>query len=141
MIDLTEMTEPVNRSFEERNICLIASAASDGMPDIAFKGSMMVYDNDHLAFWERAHGQTLRNLTENPHACVLYRNVERGQMWRFFGVAELYHDGPLREQIMRRTVQAELDRDPEGGGVAVLIRVDKVLGRGTSQEREGPGEG
>lgn len=137
MIDLTEMTEPVNSSFQERNICLIATAASNGMPDIAFKGSMMVYDQEHLAFWERALGQTLQNLTENPRACVLYRSVERGVMWRFFGDAELYRDGPVREQIMRRTVQAELERDPERNGVAVLIRVDKVLGRGMSQQREG----
>lgn len=137
MIDLTEMTEAVNSALAEGNVCLVASASSDGMPDIAFKGSVMVWDNDHLAFWERSKGQTLRNLEENPQACVLYRSRERGVAWKFFGAAMLHTEGGLRDQIMARTVEVELNRDPERTGVAVLIRVDRIAaGRNVLQQRE-----
>jgi hypothetical protein len=37
---------------------------------------------------------------------------------------------------MAKTIQAELDRDPERTGVAVLIRVDRVSGIGTNQTRD-----
>jgi predicted pyridoxine 5'-phosphate oxidase superfamily flavin-nucleotide-binding protein len=137
MIDLSEMAEPVNNALAEGNVCLVATASRSGMPDIAFKGSVMVFDQDHLAFWERSKGQTLQNLEENPQICVIYRSRERGVAWRFYGVTETHADGPVREQVMARTVQAELDRDPERTGVGVLVRVDRIVaGRNVIQARE-----
>lgn len=136
MIDLSEMAAFVNRAHEDGVPCLVATASKDGAPNLAFKGSLMVWDQDHLVFWERAHGETLTHLRENPRIAVVYRNAAAGKTWRFWGVAELHEDGPLREQIMQRTIQAELDRDPERKGVAVLIRVDRVAGRDVNQRRE-----
>jgi uncharacterized protein len=137
MIDLSEMAEAVNSALAEGNVCLVSSASRAGMPDIAFKGSVMVFDKDHLAFWERSKGQTLSNLEENPQACVLYRSRERGIAWKFFGAAELHPAGDVREQIMARTVEIELSRDPERTGVAVLIRVDRIVqGRNVLQARD-----
>jgi predicted pyridoxine 5'-phosphate oxidase superfamily flavin-nucleotide-binding protein len=137
MIDLGEMAEPLSAAIPEGNVCLVGSASASGMPDIAFKGSVMVFDKDHLAFWERSHGETLHNLEANPQACVLYRSRERGVAWRFFGQAELFREGDLRQQIMDRTVEIELSRDPERTGVAVLIRVDRIVaGRQVIQSRD-----
>jgi hypothetical protein len=135
MIDLTEMAEFVDRSGPDGFTMLIATASKDGAPDLSFKGSFMVWDKDHLAFWERAHGTTLANLEENPQAAVVYRNREAGKAWRFWGTAELLRSGEVREGIMARTFQPELDRDPERKGVAVLIKVNKV-GGSTNQVRE-----
>ena len=106
---------------------LIASASSQGMPDIAFKGSAMVFDADHVAYWERALGTTFQNLTENPAVCVLYRNPKTRTAWKMFGTAALHPAGEIRQQVMDRTIQLELDRDPERRGAAVLIRIDRVL--------------
>lgn len=106
---------------------IIASAGKNGMPDIAFKGSAMVFDADHVAFWERALGTTFNNLKENPGCCVLYRHAANRVAWKMFGEAQVLTDGPIRQQVMDRTVQFELDRDPERKGAAVLVRIDKVL--------------
>ncbi len=135
MIDLSEMAEYVDRAHDDGLTCLVATASIDGQPNLAFKGSVMVWDKDHLAFWERAHGVTLANLEENPRVALVYRNREAGKNWRFWGDAELLRDGEVREGIMGRTYQPELDRDPERKGVAVLIRVNKV-GGSTSQQRD-----
>jgi hypothetical protein len=137
MIDLSDMAEHVNTAQADGVPCLVGTATRDGRPDVAFKGSVMVWDRDHLAFWERSKGTTLANLRENPQVAVVYRNGAIGKAWRFFGVAELHESGPLREQIMGRTIQAELDRDPERTGVGVLIRVDRVASRDVNQRREG----
>ena len=137
MIDLAEMAEYVDRAQEDGLTCLVATASKDGQPNLAFKGSVMVWDKDHLAFWERAHGETLNHLRENPRIAAVYRNRAAGKAWRFWGVAELHEGGELRDKIMARTIQAELDRDPERKGVAVLIRVDRVAGSGVDQRRGG----
>lgn len=130
MIDLTaEMRELIDHAFEQGHYMLVATAGADGMPDVAFKGSLMAWDGEHLAFWERAHGTTLRNLEENPKMAALYRNGERRLMWRFFGEAVLHREGPVRDGVMARTVAAELDRDPERKGVAVVMRIDQVVER------------
>ena len=113
-----------------RKPVLVATASASGEPDIAFKGSVMVWDADHVAFWERAHGQTLRNLRENGRACLLYQDFETRTGWKLSGTVELLEDGELRQRIMDKTIQLELDRDPERKGVAVLIRVDRVMSRG-----------
>ena len=137
MIDLSEMAEYVDRAHEDGLTCLVATASIDGQPNLAFKGSVMVWDKDHLAFWERAHGETLNQLRENPRIAVVYRNRAAGKAWRFWGVTELHDSGEVRDKVMARTVQAELDRDPERKGVAVIIRVDRVAGSGVEQRREG----
>lgn len=127
-VELTqEMREAFENALTDGAPVLVASASAAGMPDIAFKGSAMVWDKDHLAFWERSRGQTMRNLEENGQACLLYRNAQARIGWKFFGQAEVLHDGPLRAEIMARTVQLELDRDPERKGAAVLIRIDRVV--------------
>ncbi len=137
-VELTdEMREAFANAVRDGAPVLIASASASGMPDIAFKGSAMVWDKDHVAFWERARGQTMRNMEENGQACLLYRNTQTRVAWKFFGKAEVLQSGPLREEIMARTVQFELDRDPDRNGAAVLIRIDRVLQAGQMlMERE-----
>src|SRR5712692_8623627 len=138
-IDLTTYAEAIAQALAEGTFCVLATAGEDGVPNIGLKGSVMVFDKDHLAYWERTRGKHLANLRGAPGAAVLYFNRERGKYVRFFGQAELYEDGSIREQVMERTVAAELDRDPERKGIAVLIRVDRVedpFGEGGQRREE-----
>ncbi len=135
-IQLTdEMRERINNALTEGNPVMVATASASGMPDLVFKGSMMVFDSERLAYWERALGTTLQNLKENPQVCVMYRNPQTRTFWKMFGVAELHASGQTREAVMGRTIQVELDRDPERKGVAVVIRVDRVLEAGKETMR------
>ena len=127
MISLTdEMAELLDSALADGYSCVVGTASKDGYPQISPKGSVMAYDSETLAYWERAKRSALENVGENPHVVVYYSNSEKRIRWRFHGDAAVYEDGPIREAVMARTVQAELDRDPERLGVAVLIRVDKI---------------
>jgi hypothetical protein len=42
----------------------------------------------------------------------------------------MHEDGPIRDQVMARTVKDELDKDPERKGAAVVIRLDKITTMG-----------
>ena len=132
-----EMRAAFETSIADAAPVIFASAGKDGMPDIAFKGSALVFDSEHVAFWERALGTTFKNLQENPGVCLLYRNMATRTVWKMFGKAEVLTEGPIRQQIMDRTIQLELDRDPERKGAGVLIRIDKVIALGqVVMERE-----
>src|SRR5713226_305255 len=75
-VELTEeMAQHVNNAFTNRIPCVLATASAEGAPDIGFKGSMMVFDGEHLAYWERTRGQHLANVERNPKVAVLYHNI------------------------------------------------------------------
>ena len=127
MIQLTdEMKELFDTALADGFACLVGTATKDGQPQISPKGSVMVFDDETLAYWERAKRSGLANLEENPKVVVYYSHPVKRIRWRFYGEASIHEAGPTREEVMSRTVQAELDRDPERLGVAVLIRVDQV---------------
>lgn len=140
MIEFTdEMKEAIAGAVADRVFVTIATASAAGTPDIAYKASMMIFDDDHLAFWERSLGQTYRNLLENPQCCLMFANFAKRQSWKFLGVAQVLTEGELRQQVMDRTIQYELDQDPERKGAAILIRVDTIKrGPQVIQERETP---
>ena len=125
-----QMADALKGALLSGRPALVATSGTSGMPDLAYKGSIMVLDQDHLAFWERAHGTTLSNLRENPQASLIYFNPQARLMWKFFGVSELLTSGARRMEVLSKSPQVELDRDPERKGVAVVIRVDKVFQAG-----------
>ena len=127
MIDLTdEMKESLHTAFSDGFTCVLGTVSKDGEPQISPKGSMMVFDKENLAYWERAKRSALENVGDNPNVVVYYYNLSNRLRWRFHGKATVYEDGAVRDEVMSKTIQAELDRDPERQGVAVLIKVEKI---------------
>ena len=131
MIKLVDqMRELIDNALANGCPCILATASPDGEPDIGFKGSMMVFDDESLAYWERTRRQHLKNVTVNPKVIVLFRDAKTKVGWRFHGVATVHDSGPVRDQVMARTVPAELEKDPERKGSAVVIRIEKVTNLG-----------
>lgn len=127
MIDISgEMQQLVDNALADGFCCVVGTASSDGRPQISMKGSVLVYDPGTLAYWERARRSALENVAANPHIVVFYRNPELRLTWRFHGTAEVIESGKVRDNVMARTVAAELDRDPERQGAAVLVHVERI---------------
>lgn len=126
MVMLTdEMSQIVNNAFPKYT-CLVATASKNGVPDVGFKGSVMVFDSDSLAYWERTRGTTLRNLEENPQIMVFVREPTARKGWRFRGNVQIHRDGETREEIWKRTIQHEKEQDPEKKGFGVIIKVQEI---------------
>lgn len=105
----------------------LVATAKDGQPDLALKGSLMVWDKDHLAWWERSKRETYDALATNPKVAVFVRNPTRDRRTiRFYGTARVVLDPELRERVWDRVLQIEKDTDKEKHGVAVIVRVDRV---------------
>ena len=127
MIAITsDMRELINSALADRAPCILGSVSGSGEPQISLKGSVMVYDDETLAYWERSRRSSFKNIAENPSVVIFYRNPEKRIMWRFHGTASIHESGPIRQEVMDRTIQAELDRDPERGGAAVLVKLDRI---------------
>ena len=128
MISITdEMRTEIDNALANGYPCILATASPVGEPDVGLRGSMMVFDDESLAYWERGKRTGLANMEVNPNVVVMYRNPRERKAWKFYGEATVYRDGALREQIMSRVVSAELDRDQERSGFAVIIRVNRIV--------------
>jgi len=127
---LDQMKEMIDPALANGCPCILATVSADGEPDIGYKGSMMVFDKESLAYLERTKRVHLKNLKENPKVVVLFRDAKTKVVWRFHGTATLHESGPIWEQGMARTVKEELDKDPERKGIIVQIHLDKITNMG-----------
>jgi hypothetical protein len=122
----------LNNAWVDGAPCLLATAGPDG-PNISPKGSLVVYDDDHLAYWERSRRQALQNLGHDKRVAVMYANfkaqrdgvLESGFL-RFYGTAELHESGPVREAIFQKLTPREQTHDGADKGIGVLIRIDRA---------------
>jgi hypothetical protein len=115
-------------------VCLVGTVLPNGFAQITPRGSTMVLDDEHLALWERGRGSTTENLKDGSKVAVYFRKpslrtegvLPLGGIARFYGTATLHRSGPAYEEVWRRLVQPEKDRDPEKKGFAVLIKVERA---------------
>jgi hypothetical protein len=112
--------------------CLVATQGADG-PNISVKGSMLVFDDEHLAYWERSKKQALDNLGHDKRVAVIYANFKAQRdgvldsgFLRFFGTAELHESGPMREAIFSKLTPREQTHDGADKGIGVLIRIERA---------------
>jgi uncharacterized protein len=116
------------------NVCLVAVVRPDGFPQVSPRGSTMVFDDEHLATWERGRGSTATTLANGTKVTVYFRKpplresglLPKGGIARFYGTAAVHRSGPVYEEVWRRLVQPEKDRDPEKKGFALLIAVERA---------------
>ena len=124
--------EHINTAFPA-NVCLVATVLPDGFAQVTPRGSTMVYDDEHLALWERGQGSTSAALADGTRVTVFFRKPQlresgllpRGGIARFYGTAKIHRTGPVYEEVWRRLVPPEKDRDPDRKGFAVLISVQR----------------
>jgi hypothetical protein len=127
------LREHINTAFPA-NVCLVATVLPNGFAQVSPRGSTMVFDDEHLALWERGKGSTNANLKDGTRVTVFLRKPQlrdsgllpKGGVARFYGIAEIHKSGPVYEEIWRRLIQPEKDRDPAKKGFGVLIKVERA---------------
>jgi hypothetical protein len=125
--------EPINSAFPA-NVVLIGTAMPDGFVQISPRGSVLVYDDETIAFWARGRGHTHENMSEGDKVTVFFRDPElrasgvlpRGGIARFYGTVTVHKDGPIREAVWERMIESERNADPDKKGYAVLIAVERA---------------
>ena len=126
--------ELINNALADNVPCLVGTVGADGYPSFGPKGSVLVLDDQTLAYWERSHRSSIANVRGNPKVMVYYRNpspeargkLPQGGAVRFYGRAEMHEQGALREKVRAQVVPVEIEKDPENKGIAVLVHVDKI---------------
>jgi hypothetical protein len=122
----------INNAWVDGYPCMLATTGKDG-PNISPKGSMVVYDDRHLAYWERSKKKALENLAHDRRVVVMYSNFKAQRdgildsgFLRFFGTAELHESGPIHDAIFAKLTKREQTHDGADTGIGVLVKIDRA---------------
>lgn len=93
------LTNEMKRVVRQQRMGFIATVCPDGSPNLSPKGTVSVWDDDHLVFADIASPTTISNLTANPafEVNVLDAFIRKG--YRFKGTASLITSGELFDLI------------------------------------------
>jgi hypothetical protein len=122
----------VQAAWVDGHVCLLGTVGEDG-PNISPKGSIIFFDDDHLAYWERSKRQALKNLGRNKRVVVVYSNMNaqregrlESPVLRFYGTAEIHEAGPVKDAIFSKLLKREQEHDGADKGIGVLIRIERA---------------
>ena len=87
------LTEDMKRVVRAQRLGYVATVSSEGRPNVSPKGSLTVWDDDHLVFADIESPHTIRNLEANPNTevNVVDPGVRKG--YRFTGVGKVLRSG------------------------------------------------
>lgn len=125
--------EHINTAFPA-NVVLVGSVLPNGFAQITPRGSILVFDDEHIALWERGRGSTNASLHDGSKLSIFFRKAQlresgmlpKGGIARFFGTATVHKSGPVCDEIWKRVIQPEKDRDPNKKGFAVLVKIERA---------------
>src|SRR5262245_42673649 len=115
------LTADMKRVVEEQRLGFFATVCPDGTPNLSPKGTIAVWNDDHLAFANIRSPGTMANLRTNPNVEVNVVDPVVRKGYRFKGVATVLESGELYDRgiafYKERGTPTEIIRE------VVLIRV------------------
>jgi hypothetical protein len=128
-----KVKELITTAWADGYPCLVGTMGQNG-PNVSPKSSLIIFDDDHLAYLERSKRQALENLQYDPRVVVVYSNMkaqwdgvlEMGVL-RFYGRAALHERGSVRDAIFAKLSKCEQEHAGADVGIGVLIRIERTL--------------
>jgi hypothetical protein len=127
-----KIREIIHSAWADDHVCLVGTVGADG-PNISPKGSLIVFDDEHLAYWERSKRKALDNLKHDPRVVVVYSNMKafrektlQSAVLRFYGTATVHETGPVKDAIFAKLLPREQTHDGADQGYGVLIKLHRA---------------
>jgi predicted pyridoxine 5'-phosphate oxidase superfamily flavin-nucleotide-binding protein len=130
---MVKIPEGVREAFTKNRIIPLATANSDGMPNVILVGMWWWEDDETMVIVNNYLNKTWANLEENPQVSSVGWNREGRGCYQIKGMAELKSEGPLYDKGHKMAIGRER---PLPGKAVVVIKVKEVY-----QASGGPGAG
>lgn len=117
--------EDMRAVIDTQHLCFAATVSHDGRPNLSPKGTLRVWDSEHVFFCDIASPNTRRNLQTNPWIEVNVIDPLSRRGYRFFGKATLHRDDDVYRKAVEQIVREEKAEYPVNS--VVLIRVEHAM--------------
>jgi predicted pyridoxine 5'-phosphate oxidase superfamily flavin-nucleotide-binding protein len=117
------LDDDMRRVVREQSLGFVATVGADATASVSPKGTLRVWDDEHLVFLHLHSPGTVENLRTNPsiEVNVVDPLVRKG--YRFKGEAEVLTDGEVHAAVLER-FHTDHGTDPARVQAVVLMRVD-----------------
>ena len=89
------LTPQMKEAVPRIRLAFVATVSPDGRPNLSAKGSLCVWDDDHLLFADIASPQTMKNLASSRHVEINTVDQIGRRGFRFNGVPEVLREGAI----------------------------------------------
>jgi predicted pyridoxine 5'-phosphate oxidase superfamily flavin-nucleotide-binding protein len=125
------LTDDMQRVVREQSLGFVATVCPDGTPNLSPKGTLTVWDDDHLVFADIRSPATMRNLRINPAVEINVVDPIARKGYRFKGTVTVVDRGQLKEEVREFYSSRWIDTGKGRGELElrsfVLIRVEEAL--------------
>jgi hypothetical protein len=125
-----KLTADMRRVVGEQRLAFVATVCPDGTPNVSPKGTIAVWDDEHLVFADIRSPRTIANLKKNPAVELNIVDPFARKGYRFKGTGRVVADGELFQEILDfyrgRWVDTSKNRESRIRGF-VLIKVESAL--------------
>ena len=120
------MTADMKAIVDSSKLGFAATVCADGSPNLSPKGSIRVYDDEHLVFADIASPVTVENLRRDPRIEINCVDFLRRRGYRFKGTAQVIEPGddPVYREIAGWLLKSYGPKVPVHH--AVLIHVEQA---------------
>jgi uncharacterized protein len=126
-----KLTADMKRVLTEQRLAFVATVCPDGTPNLSPKGTIAVWDDNHLVFADIRSPGTITNLRKNPAVEINVVDPFARKGYRFKGTGEVIVDGEIFQQIMSfyrgrwvDSVRSKAEAQIRG---FVMVRVESAL--------------
>lgn len=121
------LTEDMQRVVREQRLGYVATVCPDGTPNVSPKGTMTVWDDDHLVFADIRSPRTIANLKQNPSIEINVVDWFTRKGYRFKGIATVIESGSLFDELVSFYEQRGSSDAPRRIQTIVMINVQRAL--------------
>jgi len=94
------LTDAVRDFLLRQRLGYVATVSADGAPNLSPKGTIFVWDEDHLVFANIRSPQTVANLRSDPRMEINVVDPISRRGYRFRGAGHVLEKGALCERIL-----------------------------------------
>lgn len=123
------LTAAMKQTLSEQRLIFAATVCPDGTPNLSPKGTVMVWDDDHILFTDLASPGTMENLAHHPAIEINAVDVFARRGYRFKGTAAIHAGDDIHDAVAARMRSGP----PNLHGLAdqvravALVRVEQAL--------------
>ena len=118
------LTSDMRAVIRSAHLCFAATVTPDGRPNVSPKGTIRVWDDEHLFFLDLASPGTRANLKVNPHMELNVVDQLSRRGYRFSGKATLHVNGNVFERAVGSVLAEEGVTYPVAA--VIMLEVDKA---------------
>jgi len=118
---VAKLPEEVKELMKGGHALWVATMGEDGMPNISYKGSGALLDDEHLFFADIFSQKTRENLLQNSHVALGIMSSDQSVVVQVKGVADMIQKGELFDQVSAKMKKVSADLPPVKYVVRILV--------------------